>query len=82
VLIPLTARNSTGTPESVADPITVIRWHLHNSLIVIPKSAAPSRIAGNFRLLDFGLGEVDLSAIAELNSNNSQIGRDPTTEFL
>lgn len=44
----------------------VLRWHVQNGLIVIPKSADPARMAENLRLFDFELNETDLAVIATL----------------
>lgn len=51
--------------KSVAQ--TVIRWHLQNDLIVIPKSATPSRIAENADVFDFSLDQEDMERITGLN---------------
>jgi len=57
----------------------IIRWHLQNSLIVIPKSVTPSRIAENFDVFGFELDTADLAAIAALDSPGGRIGPDPAT---
>ena len=57
----------------------VIRWHLDQGLIVIPKSVTPSRIAENFDVFDFTLGRDDLDAIASLDDASGRIGPDPLT---
>lgn len=54
----------------------VIRWHLDNGLIVIPKSVTPSRIQSNIDVFDFSLDAEDLAAVADLNENR-RIGPDP-----
>ncbi len=56
----------------------VIRWHLDNGLVVIPKSVTPSRIQSNIEVFDFSLDSDDLSAIGSLNENR-RIGPDPDT---
>ncbi|PMC35989.1 aldo/keto reductase [Bacillus sp. UMB0899] len=45
----------------------ILRWHLQNNTIVIPKSVTPSRIEENFNVFDFELTSDEMSAINELN---------------
>jgi 2,5-diketo-D-gluconate reductase A len=54
----------------------VIRWHLDNGLVVIPKSVTPSRIQSNIEVFDFSLDSRDLADIAALDENR-RIGPDP-----
>lgn len=71
------AQKHGRTPAQV-----IVRWHLDNGLIVIPKSVTPSRIAENFDVFGFALDAGDLSAIAALDSPEGRIGPDPlTAEF-
>ena len=55
------AANLGKTPAQV-----VLRWHLHNGLVAIPKSATLERLAENLDL-DFELSASDLAAIATLD---------------
>ena len=41
----------------------VIRWHLDNGPVVIPKSVTPSRIAENFDVWDFRLDKDELGKL-------------------
>ncbi|HEY3796924.1 MAG TPA: aldo/keto reductase [Caulobacteraceae bacterium] len=57
----------------------IIRWHLQQGLIVIPKSVTPARIRENFDVWDFALDEADLAAIAALDSPSGRMGPDPAS---
>jgi len=57
----------------------VIRWHLDNGLIVIPKSVTPSRIRENVAVFDFKLDADDLGRLASLDDAGGRIGPDPMT---
>jgi len=45
----------------------VLRWHVQNGLVVIPKSANPARMAENMAIFDFELSEDDLTRIASIS---------------
>ncbi len=71
VIAEIAARHGK-TPAQV-----IIRWHLDSGLIVIPKSATPSRIVENFDVFDFTLTVEDQAAIASLDAADGRIGSDP-----
>ncbi|TWV43509.1 aldo/keto reductase [Streptomyces misionensis] len=56
----------------------VLRWHIQQGTIVIPKSVTPSRIRENIAVFDFSLDDEDLAAIGALNEDR-RIGPDPAT---
>ncbi len=68
------ARKHGRTPAQI-----VIRWHLDQGLIAIPKSVTPARIRENIAVFDFRLDDADHAAIAKLDSRDGRIGPDPTT---
>ncbi|WP_420752020.1 aldo/keto reductase [Rhodococcus sp. O3] len=65
------ADRHSKTPAQV-----LIRWHLQNGLIVIPKSVHEQRIAQNIDVFDFELSELDLSEIATLD-DGTRVGMHP-----
>jgi diketogulonate reductase-like aldo/keto reductase len=54
----------------------VLRWHIDNGLIVIPKSTHAQRIDENRAIFDFSLDRNDLAAIAKLD-DGTRTGPDP-----
>ncbi|NLU82192.1 aldo/keto reductase [Rhodococcus sp. HNM0569] len=65
------ADRHSKTPAQV-----LVRWHLQNGLIVIPKSVHTERIAQNIDVFDFELDELDLSEIATLD-DGTRVGAHP-----
>jgi len=55
----------------------ILRWHIENELVVIPKSIRPSRMVENFAIFDFALNDDDLAKIGELDAADGRVGRDP-----
>ncbi|MBZ9920547.1 aldo/keto reductase [Mesorhizobium sp. B2-2-4] len=58
---------------------TMIRWHLQEGLIVIPKSVHQDRISANFDVFDFELDAQDLKAIRGMDSADGRVGPNPAT---
>lgn len=59
----------------------VLRWHLQQGRIVIPKSANPERIRANLDVTSFDLTEADLAAIDALEAGNRQASDPATADF-
>lgn len=47
----------------------ILRWHIQTDVVVIPKTATPSRMAENLNVFDFELSSNDMARIAELDRN-------------
>lgn len=60
----------------------IIRWHIDNGLVVIPKSVTPDRIRENLDVFDFSLDDADLQAIGALDASDGRIGSDPNTALF
>ena len=57
---------------------TIIRWHLQEGLIVIPKSTHKERIVENFAVFDFELDADDMDKLLRLDKGASgRTGSDP-----
>jgi 2,5-diketo-D-gluconate reductase A len=69
--IPAIAAAHGKTPAQV-----VIRWHLQNDIVVIPKSNSRSRMAENFDVFDFELSLSEMDALDALDQGK-RVGADP-----
>ena len=56
----------------------VLRWHVEQGLVVIPRSRNPSRIEENLDVLGFALDAEDMAAIAAMDDAQGRIGPVPT----
>jgi 2,5-diketo-D-gluconate reductase A len=70
-------RKHRRTPAQI-----VLRWHLDNGLIAIPKSVTPARIHQNVDVFDFALDADDIARIDALDDVRGRLGPDPAnTDF-
>ncbi|WP_387466042.1 2,5-didehydrogluconate reductase DkgA [Photorhabdus sp. RM323S] len=67
------AQKYSKTPAQI-----VLRWHIDNGMIVIPKSSTLSRIKENFDVFDFKLDKEDLTAMTALDIGK-RLGPSPET---
>jgi len=58
---------------------TVIRWHLQQGLIVIPKTTHRERMVENFDVFGFELDADDMAKINGLDKRDGRVGADPAT---
>ncbi|RWK58930.1 aldo/keto reductase [Mesorhizobium sp.] len=73
-----TLENIAGNHSKSAAQV-IIRWHLQEGLIVIPKSIHQDRIAANFDVFDFELDAADLKLIRGMDSSDGRTGSNPAT---
>ena len=57
----------------------ILKWHVQNQFVVIPKSVTPTRIRENINVFDFNLDQDDLAKIDNLDSASGRIGPNPMT---
>lgn len=55
----------------------ILRWHIQQGLIVIPKTMSATRMRENFDVFDFTLADEDLQRIAGLDRADGRMGPDP-----
>jgi len=68
------AKKLGKTPAQV-----VIRWHLDQGILTIPKASDRGHMVDNLAVGGFSLDEADMAAIAALDDPNGRIGPDPMT---
>lgn len=56
----------------------ILRWHLQNSIIIIPKSVHEERLKENADIFDFELSSAEMDQLNQLNVNE-RYGPDPDT---
>ncbi len=59
----------------------VLRWHLQNGTIVIPKSVTPHRIESNFDLFSFELDDDQMASITALDTDERMFPDPQTADF-
>jgi 2,5-diketo-D-gluconate reductase A len=58
----------------------ILRWHMQEDFVAIPKSVTPDRIRQNLEVFDFDLSEEEMNAIRALdNPASGRTGSDPAT---
>jgi len=67
------ARKHDVTPAQL-----VLRWHVELGNVVLTRSVTPARIAENFEIFGFSLGDDDLQSLAGLD-RGTRTGPDPDT---
>jgi len=75
---PVVGRIAEAADKSPAQ--VVLRWHLQRGDVVFPKSVTPDRIAQNFAVFDFELGDHDVAALDGLDRGPAgRVGSNPDT---
>ena len=59
----------------------VLRWHVQNGTIIIPKSVTPERIRSNIDLFGFELSDAEMSAITVLDTDERMFPDPETADF-
>lgn len=70
--------SSLATKHGRTAAQVILRWHLQEGTVAIPKSVTPTRIQENFEVFDFELDSEDVTAIRALDTGN-RLGPDPDT---
>jgi 2,5-diketo-D-gluconate reductase A len=67
---------TAAAAHGVSPAQVIIRWHLQNGLVVIPKSNNRDRMAQNFDVFGFELTADELAGISALN-RDQRVGGNP-----
>jgi diketogulonate reductase-like aldo/keto reductase len=65
-----------GQQHGKSSAQVMLRWHLQNDVVIIPKSVTPARLKENIELFDFELSSEEMNQINGLN-RNERYGADP-----
>ena len=65
---------AAAAAHGVSPAQAILRWHLQNGLVVIPKSNSRERMAQNFDLFGFELSADEVAAISTLNQDHRSGG--------
>lgn len=72
--VALMARKHQKSPAQI-----ILRWHMENGHVAIPKSVHPERIKENISIFDFKLDDEDLKKLAALDHPEGRVGPHPDT---
>ena len=70
------AANHDKTPAQV-----ILRWHVQNGFILIPKTVTPARMSENIDIFDFSLTDAEMAAISGLEAGLRTSGDPATFDF-
>lgn len=70
------AASHDKTPAQV-----ILRWHVQNGFILIPKTVTPARMAENIDIFDFSLTDTEIAAISGLEAGLRTSGDPATFDF-
>jgi 2,5-diketo-D-gluconate reductase A len=70
---------SIGSRYGKTPAQVILRWHVQQGLVPIPKSGNAERLRQNLEVFDFELGDDDLAQIDSLDSGTRLGGLDPRT---
>lgn len=74
--------NSLAKKYNKNEAQIILRWHIQNGIIPIPKSSNIKRIKENFDVFDFEILEEDMVKIDKLNKNEDISGVPNNTTYL
>ena len=77
----LPAITSIAQEKGVTPGQVVLRWHLQEGRIVIPKSVTPERIASNIDLFGFELSEGEMAEITGLDTSERMFPNPDEADF-